>query len=75
MDEYEEEYIEDDPNDYDEGPIERAILDRLQNERLSYTYKMKEEPGRIVLQAVENEHYKVYINYTSMHSGKEYTKE
>lgn len=58
----------------DDERIEEAILERLHNERLSYTYKIiKEEGNELTFQAIENEHYKMHIRYKSMDSGKEYT--
>lgn len=72
---YEEEYnqVDDSFTEEDEKHIEEAIMERLENERLSYTYKIVSLDGLDVkLQAIENKHYFIEIKGKTMSSYKKY---
>lgn len=63
----------DDFTEEDERNIEDAIMNRLKDEKLSYTYKIVSLNGLdIKLQAIENEHYFIEIKGKTMTSYKKY---
>lgn len=75
MENEEELYYEesDDFTEEDEKKIEEAIMNRLKDEKLTYTYKIVSLNGLdIKLQAIENEHYFIEIKGKTMTSYKKY---
>ena len=74
MENEEEYYLESDGfTEEDEKNIEESIMNRLKDEKLSYTYKIVSLNGLdIKLQAIENEHYFIEIKGKTMTSYKKY---
>lgn len=74
MENEEEYYLESDGfTEEDEKNIDEAIMNRLKDEKLSYTYKIVSLNGLdIKLQAIENKHYFIEIKGKTMTSYKKY---
>lgn len=74
MENEEEYYLESDSfTEEDEKNIDEAIMNRLKDEKLSYTYKIVSLNGLdIKLQAIENENYFIEIKGKTMSSYKKY---